>query len=212
MKTAIILLVAFLGGCVLPVPISYRSYQINTIDSCHVGAPLILTREGRKNPASQIFYGLERELIYCGISGNTMTLLHREYQGDEKGVLIRPGFSFSVQYDLGISKTVTFEDYLVEIIDANPSRVAFRVIADAPLTGGRVAGHQGPTSPPQPGEPEIIPSELRRMVEIEYATGSRFTGYVAGESATVYLFVQEKNDSTFSRIPKAAVRSVIWLK
>lgn len=220
MRTTIILSLVFVIGCNFFVPFSFRNYEINRIDSCHVGAPMILTQIGEKGLTGKMFYGFESELVYCGVSTSTITLLHREYNSNPDVTLIRPAFSFPVQYDLAISHTITFRDFIIDILEATPSQIKFRVTNDLPvhrvelIKSVKVVGAQ----PEQNASPtfkdtlmNIIPALQRRLVELESTSGIKYQTYIAGESPTMYLISRTASDSTYSKISKAAVKSIVPL-
>ena len=66
------------------------------------------------------------ELIYSGLSQDTIRISYREFSGD----LARPAFYQELIYDLSESKRITFRSIVLEIIEATNSSLTFKVIAD----------------------------------------------------------------------------------
>ncbi len=66
------------------------------------------------------------ELLYQGISKNALKLLYREYLND----FARPAFYQDVIYDLESKPTtITFRTVRIEVINADNSRIAYRVLS-----------------------------------------------------------------------------------
>lgn len=89
------------------------------------------------------------QLLYSGRSGNTVTLEYREFRNgafDDDAV---PAYQQQVTYDLGASKTITFQNTLIQVVSANNREITFRVVRDdaratrmppRAATGGRYEG------------------------------------------------------------------------
>jgi hypothetical protein len=89
----------------------------------HVAAPeLVLqpttvTRLGQK--------AFQRELVYSGISGSSVSLLYREFGNDP----LRPTFSQELKYDLASSRTIGFKGTRIEVVEANNTAIRYRVLS-----------------------------------------------------------------------------------
>ena len=207
-------------GCIVLSPYQYRNYQINRIDSCVVGNPLILIQNGlishdRTNlDTLRYFFGYESELLYTGISGNTIYLTHREYQTNASGVFIKPAFSLQVQYDLAISKLITFQHYSIEIFEATPYMLKYRVIDDHGNHSENVSStlrsdsQQSDTMHLYYEPPKMTPMNDRQLVNVILQNGFTMQVYLSGESFSRYIFATSRTDTTYSTVPKEAVRSI----
>lgn len=69
------------------------------------------------------------ELVYSGLSQNTIRIAYREYKDD----LARPAFYQELTYDLNESRTILFRTISLEIIEATNSYLKYRVIDDGGL-------------------------------------------------------------------------------
>ena len=66
------------------------------------------------------------QIIYSGITGNTLRAVYREYAED----YARPAFSQELQYNLDESKIISYKSIQIEIIEATNSYVKYKVIDD----------------------------------------------------------------------------------
>jgi hypothetical protein len=69
---------------------------------------------------------LRKELIYSGVSGNTIEISYREYRGG----LAAPAFFQSVKYDLTTSRTVTFQNFQIQVLSADNQGISCRLLRD----------------------------------------------------------------------------------
>ena len=128
-RTAIVLALLVLTGCVTLTPYSYVSYTVGTLDSCTTGSSMIRVQQGWKSTLQQgEFFGSEEELVFTGISANTLHLTYREYTTNTSGVYIKPAFSLNLQYDLNASRVIAFRNYLIEIPIATPLILKYRIL------------------------------------------------------------------------------------
>lgn len=66
------------------------------------------------------------EMIYSGMSGQTIRTVYREYSGD----FIRPAFTQELQYDLSQDSTIAYKSIEIEVLEASNSQLRYRVIED----------------------------------------------------------------------------------
>jgi len=66
----------------------------------------------------------KRELIYTGISQNTLSILYREFKND----FARPSFSQDIKYDLSQSKMIGYKGARFEVISASNTEIVYKVI------------------------------------------------------------------------------------
>jgi hypothetical protein len=71
-------------------------------------------------------YWLRIELVYSGLTGNTLKTEYHEYSG----AWIRPAATTSMEYNLDESKIIMFESVKFEIIQATDSTLQYRIISD----------------------------------------------------------------------------------
>ena len=67
---------------------------------------------------------LRRELIYTGRSGNSISLLYREFKED----MARPAFSQALQYDISTDKVIGYKNARFRVIDANNTSISYEVL------------------------------------------------------------------------------------
>lgn len=66
----------------------------------------------------------KRELVYTGISQNTISVLYREYMDD----MARPAFSQELKYDLSQGDIIGFKGSRFQVIKANNTSIKYKVI------------------------------------------------------------------------------------
>ena len=174
-----------LSGCMSTIPYSYRNYDIGKIDSCNVGNPIISIQEGVRDKLLNNFYGNERELIYTGISNNTISLMYREYYSNPNGTFIRPAFSMPLQYDLNSSTDITFKEFSIEVVDASTKQIIYRILQDSQL------GRKG-----------------KKFVKVVFNSGVEYELFLIGESNDKYIFAKSLSDTSSSSVFKKIVKSI----
>lgn len=65
----------------------------------------------------------KRELVYSGISDNTISILYREYYDN----MARPAFSQDLKYDLSKGKTIGYKGARFEVISATNTELTYKV-------------------------------------------------------------------------------------
>lgn len=65
-----------------------------------------------------------QELIYSGISKNTINITYREYKGN----LLRPGFTENLKYDLDESNVIGYKGSRFEIIKASNTELKYKAL------------------------------------------------------------------------------------
>lgn len=66
-----------------------------------------------------------RELVYGGVSQNTITLVYREFKDD----LARPAFTQELKYDLSQSHVIGYKGARFEVIDAGNTMITYKVLS-----------------------------------------------------------------------------------
>jgi hypothetical protein len=120
------------------VPKNVQLYEIGKIAEATVGSP-ILSKQTQTIEKGSKWVGVafsesgyeerlrtfKEELLYSGKSGSEIKLTYREYLDG----LARSSFYQDLQYDLEESKEIAFKHYKIEVIDANNSKITFKVLA-----------------------------------------------------------------------------------
>ena len=66
----------------------------------------------------------KRELVYSGISQNTISILYREYSDN----IARPAFSQELKYDLSQGTTIGYKGSRFEVVKATNTEIIYKVI------------------------------------------------------------------------------------
>jgi hypothetical protein len=73
--------------------------------------------------------GFRAEMIFTGLTGNTLKAVYREYIGD----YIRPAFTTELQYNLSDSKVIAYKSVKIEILWIDNQAAEYRVLSDDDL-------------------------------------------------------------------------------
>lgn len=83
---------------------------------------------------------VESELIYSGRAGNILFIAYREYglKADAFGYVTRPSYARQafyqhVQYDLSTSDIIVFQNWVIQVLDADNQQIRF-IVTKEPLT------------------------------------------------------------------------------
>lgn len=68
----------------------------------------------------------KRELIYSGVSQNTISILYREFMND----LARPAFSQELKYDISQGSSIGYKGARFEVIKANNTGISYKVLKE----------------------------------------------------------------------------------
>lgn len=66
----------------------------------------------------------KRELVYSGVSQNTISILYREFSDN----MARPAFSQELKYDLSLGKEIGFKGARFEIVKASNTGITYKVL------------------------------------------------------------------------------------
>lgn len=200
--------IIILAGCFPYAPYTYRSYTIGKIDSCRVGEPVVQVFDGWiVNHDSALFRGSSSELLYTGISDNTLHLTHREYQTWMDGTYIRPAFTISLKYDLKQSRTIAFREYLIDAVDASPVRLKFKILQDQHNLSRTsvIALRAQPIT--------LLPISSRRHVRIVLKNDVTMDVFIVGETTDKYYISSTlEPESTPGLVRKESVRQIADIK
>jgi hypothetical protein len=71
---------------------------------------------------------LERELLYAGREGSVLHVTYREYVSN----YARQPFFQQLFYDLKTSDKIVFQDWVIQVTDANNQEIKFKVVKEPP--------------------------------------------------------------------------------
>jgi hypothetical protein len=66
-----------------------------------------------------------RELVYSGVSQNTVTVVYREFKDN----LARPAFTQELKYDLAQSRVIGYKGARFEVLDAGNTAITYKVLS-----------------------------------------------------------------------------------
>lgn len=69
---------------------------------------------------------LRKELLYSGRSGNTIKVGYREFRGG----MAAPAFFQALEYDLAVSRTIKFQKFKLDIVNATNESITYQVVSD----------------------------------------------------------------------------------
>jgi hypothetical protein len=70
-----------------------------------------------------------KELLYSGREGDVLHITYREYS--VRGLARTPFFQ-QVYYDLKNSHEIVFQDWVLQVLDANNQQIKFKVVNEPP--------------------------------------------------------------------------------
>lgn len=79
---------------------------------------------------------IDKELLYAGREGDILHISYREYfryrdyQNGVEGSFARTPFFQQVYYDLKLSDSIVFQDWVIQVIDANNQSIKFKVVKE----------------------------------------------------------------------------------
>ena len=68
-------------------------------------------------------------LMFMGMENSNVKLSYREFSGE--GTL-RTSFEQAIQYNLDESSKIVWRDFVIEVLDASPSDITYKVVSDYP--------------------------------------------------------------------------------
>jgi len=99
---------------------------VQPMDSHKVDPPDAVFKEVTKKTVVETRAFTNFELIYSGMSADSVSLLYREYTPDN---LIRPAFSQTVTYERD-SETIRFREVLIEVHQVDGASIHYSVLED----------------------------------------------------------------------------------
>jgi hypothetical protein len=123
--------------CIKPTSYNLGEEKIAVVGSAMVQIGCLAAqweRRGEIQPDPYFEPLIDKELLYAGRVGDNLHISYREYfidinaQKNRWGSYARPPFFQQAYYDLKTSDTVVFQDWVLQVIDANNERIRFKVI------------------------------------------------------------------------------------
>ena len=138
-----LLILLTMVSCTSYIPFSYKGYDNKTQYSTNIGSTMIYRESGYKKATAPdtgrttdplqintIHHGSRYELIYAGINHNVIQILYREYVVRINQGYYEPVFSQIFQYDINENKSITFQNYKIQVFEANSELIRFQVLSD----------------------------------------------------------------------------------
>jgi hypothetical protein len=123
----IMLLTLLFAGC-MPDFSLIKGYHLGRPTTANVG-DVIMAWGMQYNGCQKDVSGLKQTLSYSGIAQGVVYLDYREYATSGcRYNMARPAFNKELKYDTKQSTTITFQDIRIQILHANPERIAFIVV------------------------------------------------------------------------------------
>ena len=123
-------------GCAPMTPYILRNYEVGKIQEVSVGSAMLEWEYGQEDKFRGYKAGTKKQLLYNGIARNVVNVSYREFEvdpGDRRrkpGTFIRPAFNRELQYDISKSKIIAFQDYRIEIQNADQEKISFKVLKE----------------------------------------------------------------------------------
>lgn len=117
-------------GLVACSPIEYfiqPNFVIGETYTATVGSQMISVENGSSGGFGKS--GFQQELIYSGLANNVLQIAYREYNLSQNSSYIKGDFSQNLQYDISLSKVISFRDMQIEILEANSNTIKFKVLS-----------------------------------------------------------------------------------
>jgi len=98
----------------------------------------------KRDPQNEYVALVDKELLYSGREGDVLHISYREFfrfLDYRNGVVseksgARTPFFQQVYYDLKTSDMVVFQDWVLQVLDANNQRIRFKVVQEPPRSTG----------------------------------------------------------------------------
>lgn len=128
MKTLAVVLMLCLVGC---APTIIHEYTMDRPMEATVGSKMMAWGVIAAGGSTNIFSkgGVRKELLYSGITENTIKISYREFYVDEiSSTLARPAFTQDLTYDLDQTRDITFQEIQLNVISADGSKIVYKVV------------------------------------------------------------------------------------
>lgn len=149
MRLVLLALAILVSGCA-PQTLqsrSMQSYQVGQTLQASPGSPLLTVEtgtlrtvrrwvgilnspDGWETTTAADSSWVKTELLYSGMSGNTIELAYREFRGG----LAAPAFFQSAKYDLAQSREITFQRFRIRVDSADNNHIRAVLLSDGTAT------------------------------------------------------------------------------
>lgn len=127
-----VLLVVGLEGCgLLNSRFLTREFEVGQVMEASVGSTMIAAESGFRNDIDKgVVVGQRFELVYGGLARDVVRITYREFDFENGKALRTPAYFQNLQYDLKASKVIAFRKTMIEVIEAGPQTIVFKVLDD----------------------------------------------------------------------------------
>jgi hypothetical protein len=141
--SAVLAMVIIVGCSTVLERKTFKGYTVGNVLTASIGVPFLVDQDGTVKTVKRwvgFLYSpdgwkiekiysedfVRKELIYAGKSGTTVEISYREFRGG----LAAPAFYQNLKYDLSESKSITFQNFQIEIINASNQSITYKVLRD----------------------------------------------------------------------------------
>ena len=100
--------------------------QDGTVEKVRVWVGLLNSSDGWKIENRYSRDWLRKELLYSGKTGSTIEISYREFRGG----LAAPAFYQNLKYDLSESKSIRFQRFRIQVLEADNQMLRFIILSD----------------------------------------------------------------------------------
>lgn len=84
---------------------------------------------GKPYPDDYFKPQVDKELLYSGREGDTLHITYREYTWNGYA---RQAFFQQVYYDVKTSKSITFQDWVIDVLSTDNGQIRFKIVKEPP--------------------------------------------------------------------------------
>lgn len=100
--------------------------QNGSIETVRTWVGLLNSSDGWKVEQRYSRDFVRRELLYSGKTASTIEIGYREFRGGYAA----PAFYQNVKYDLAQSRLIRFQNFRIDVLDADNERLRYKIISD----------------------------------------------------------------------------------
>jgi hypothetical protein len=100
--------------------------QDGTVETLKTWVGILYSPDGWKVEQRYSRDWVKKELLYSGKTGNTIEIGYREFRGGYAA----PAFYQNLKYDLSESKTIRFQNFKIDVLEADNQKLKFKIVAD----------------------------------------------------------------------------------
>jgi membrane-associated protease RseP (regulator of RpoE activity) len=120
-------------GCGHCVTFFKNDYQLGRPEEITVGSSIIGWSSGTEcydfGGSKKEKYGIQCELVFCGVAGNVLELKYREYSIQNAGTYARDSYYLDLHYNLSPSPmTIVFQNVKIDVDSVDRHKMLYTVI------------------------------------------------------------------------------------